>query len=62
MANQLGLELHQVNIKGAYLNSVLHKDEVLYMQHPPGYKAQGIGCLVLCLLKTLYDLKQSRHC
>ena len=39
MANRLGLELHQVDIKGAYLNGILHEDEVLYMQHPPGYKA-----------------------
>ena len=59
MANRLGLELHQVDIKGAYLNGVLHEDKVLYMQHPPGYKAQGIGRLVLRLLKTLYGLKQS---
>ena len=59
MANCLDLELHQVDIKGAYLNGVLNDDKVLYMQHPPGYKAQGIGCLVLCLLKTLYGLKQS---
>ena len=59
MANHLDLELHQVDIKGAYLNGVLNDDEVLYMQHPPGYKAQGIGCLMLCLLKTLYGLKQS---
>jgi hypothetical protein len=31
MANRLGLELHQVDIKGAYLNSVLNSSEVLYM-------------------------------
>ena len=62
MANWLGLELHQVDIKGVYLNGILHEDEVLYMQHPPGYKAQGISHLMLCLLKTLYGLKQSRHC
>ena len=62
MANQLGLELHQVNIKGVYLNGILHEDEVLYMQHPPGYKAQGISCLMLHLIKTLYGLKQSRCC
>ena len=59
IANQLGLELHQVDIKGAYLNGILHEDEVLYTQHPPGYKAQGISRLMLCLLKTLYGLKQS---
>ena len=62
MANRLGLDLHQVDIKGAYLNSILHEDEVLYMQHPPGYKAQGISCLVLHLLKMLYSLKQSGCC
>ena len=59
MANHLDLELHQVDIKGAYLNGVLNNDEVLYMQHPPGYKAQGVGHLVLHLLKMLYGLKQS---
>ena len=62
MANCLGLELHQVDIKGAYLNGVLNDDEVLYMQHPPGYKAQGTGCSVLRLQKTLYGLKQSSWC
>ena len=61
IANWLGLELHQVDIKGVYLNHILHKDEVLYMQHPPGCKAQGISCLMLHLLKTLYGLKQSGH-
>ena len=39
MANHLHLELHQVDIKGMYLNSILNNNEVLYMQHPPGYKA-----------------------
>jgi len=62
MANRLGMELHQVNIKGAYLNGVLNEDKVLYMQHPPGYKVPGAGTYILCLVKTLYGLKQSgRH-
>jgi transposase InsO family protein len=59
MANRLKLELHQVDIKGAYLNGVLNADEVLYMQHPPGYKAPDAGVRVLRLIKTLYGLKQS---
>jgi hypothetical protein len=59
MANRLRLELHQVYIKGAYLNGVLNDDEVLYMQHPPGYKAHEAGVRVLRLVKTLYGLKQS---
>ena len=62
MANCLDLELYQVDIKGAYLNGMLNNNEVLYMQHPPSYKAQGIGCLMLHLLKTLYGLKQSGQC
>ena len=62
MANHLGLELHQVDIKGAYLNGVLNDNEVLYMQHPPGYKAQGTRHSVLHLQKTLYGLKQSGQC
>ena len=62
MANCLGMELHQVNIKGAYLNRVLNEDEVLFMHHPPGYKVPGAGMCVLRLVKTLYGLKQSgRH-
>ena len=62
MANCLDLELHQVDIKGAYLNGVLNDNEVLYMQHAPGYKAHGVGHLVLHLLKMLYSLKQSGWC
>ncbi len=61
MANRLGLELHQVDIKGAYLNGELLKDEVLYMWHPPGYCEDTSG-RVLHLRKSLYGLKQAgRH-
>jgi hypothetical protein len=31
MANHLGFEMHQIDIKGAYLNSKLQDNEVLYM-------------------------------
>ena len=58
MANRLDLELHQVNIKGAYLNGELTADEVLYMWHPPGYREDNSG-RVLRLLKSLYGLKQA---
>jgi hypothetical protein len=59
MANRLNMELHQVDIKGAYLNGVLTSNEVLYMQHPPSYKPPDAGGHVLRLVKTLYGLKQS---
>ena len=61
MANHLGFEMHQIDIKGAYLNSKLQDNEVLYMQHPPGYKSPDTGTRVLHLVKTLYGLKQSGH-
>jgi Reverse transcriptase (RNA-dependent DNA polymerase) len=61
MANCLGLELHQVDIKGVYLNSVLNSSKVLYMQHLPGYKSPKASACVLCLIKTLYGLKQLGH-
>ncbi len=43
MANHLRLVLHQVDIKGTYLNRVLRDDEILYMKQPPGYAAPGSG-------------------
>ena len=43
MANCVCLILHQVNIKGTYLNGVLWDDEVLYLQHPPSYTAPDAG-------------------
>jgi hypothetical protein len=55
MANHLHLKLHQVDIKGMYLND----NKVLYMQHLPGYKAPNAGMRVLHLVKMLYGLKQS---
>ena len=51
------LEIGQLDIKGAYLNSTLK--EQVYMCHPQGYED---GTEKLCLLvKTLYSLKQSGH-
>src|SRR6266404_5693883 len=59
LANRLNLVLHQVDIKGAYLNGILHEDEVLYMRHLPGYAAPDAGHRVLHLQKALYSLKQA---
>jgi len=62
LANRLRLVLHQVDIKGAYLNGILREDEILYMKHPPGYTAPDAGNRVLRLQKALYGLKQAgRH-
>ena len=53
------LEIHQIDIKGAYLNGELTDDEVIYMKQPPGYPVSPNSNEVLRLLKTLYGLKQA---
>ena len=59
MAAKLDFELHQIDIKSAYLNGELTKDENIYMRQPPGYPASNSSRKVCHLLKTLYGLKQS---
>jgi Reverse transcriptase (RNA-dependent DNA polymerase) len=62
MGARLDLEMHQIDIKGAYLNGELTSNEVVYMKQPPGYHAPDSTMKVCCLNKTLYGLKQSgRH-
>jgi hypothetical protein len=59
MAAHLDLELHQIDIKGAYLNGELTSRECIYMKQPPGFHAPNSSGQVWHLLKTLYGLKQS---
>ena len=59
LAARQDLELHQVNIKGAYLNSELTDGECIYMRQPPGYGDLTHPKRVCRLRKTLYGLKQS---
>jgi len=49
------LYIHQMDIKGAYLNGILK--EKVYMKQPEGY-GDGTGHICL-LIKTLYGLKQA---
>jgi hypothetical protein len=56
------MELHQIDIRGAYLNGELTERETIYMSQPPGYPALNSASKVCQLCKTLYGLKQSgRH-
>jgi hypothetical protein len=59
MAAAEDFELHQIDIKGAYLNGELTEHETIYMSQPPGYHAPNSTGRVCRLRKTLYGLKQS---
>jgi hypothetical protein len=59
VATDLDMEMHQIDIKGAYLNGELTSQERIYMRQPPGYAEPGSPPLVCKLKKTLYGLKQS---
>ena len=49
------LIIHQLDVKGTYLNSILR--EKIYMKQPEGYN-DGTPCICL-LIKMLYGLKQA---
>ena len=53
--------MHQIDIKGAYLNGIFTDHEVIYMQQPPGYHVKSKDKLVCRHRKILYGLKQSGH-
>jgi hypothetical protein len=57
LANTLNLEVHQMDVKTAFLNGDL-KEEI-YMTQPEGFISKGTENLVCKLNKTLYGLKQS---
>ena len=54
LAANLDWELHQLNIKNAFLNGDL--EEEIFMRISPGFEEKGKVCK---LIKSLYGLKQS---
>ncbi|KAG3088370.1 hypothetical protein PI125_g18375 [Phytophthora idaei] len=57
IAALLDLEIHQMDVKTAFLNGFL--EEEIYMAQPEGFKIPGKEHLVCKLLKSLYGLKQA---
>jgi hypothetical protein len=58
IVNYLNLELHQVDIKAAFLNGDL--DETIYMEPPEGLQVDQNH--IIRLKKSLYGLKQAPRC
>lgn len=59
LAAQNGWEVHQMDVKSAFLNGFL--DEEVYIEQPAGYIKKGEEHRVCRLKKTLYGLKQAPH-
>ena len=60
IANQLDLEVHQMDVKSAFLNGNLAEE--IYMKQPNGYIDKNNPHMVCKLQKSLYGLKQSARC
>lgn len=60
IANQLDLEVHQMDVKSAFLNGEL-SDEI-FMKQPEGFVDENYPKKVCRLKKSLYGLKQSARC
>ena len=60
IANQLDLEVHQMDVSTAFLNGEL--EEEIYMKQPEGYVKEDEEELVCKLNKSIYGLKQSSRC
>jgi hypothetical protein len=59
LAARLNWEIHQVDVRSAYLYGELTPDEVIYLRPPPGIDGLCKPDEVLLLSKALYGLKQS---
>ena len=60
IANQLDMDIHQMDVQTAFLNGKLEQE--IYMKQPTGFPQKGNEDLVCKLEKGLYGLKQSARC
>jgi len=59
LSTALDFEIHQIDIKNAYLNGKFEEEEVIYMTQPPAVHLTDDCDKVLRLLRPIYGLKQA---
>jgi hypothetical protein len=59
LAASLDWDLHQFDIKTAFLHGVLPPDQIAYMEQPPGFEEPGKEDWVMQLSKSIYGMKQA---
>ncbi len=59
IAAVLDWDIQHVNIKTAFLHGILPDFETVFMEQPPGFEAPGKEDWVMCLMKSLYGMKQA---
>ena len=62
LANAHDLEIHQMDVKTAFLNGSLDCEIYMYMSQPEGFVDPDRPNHVCKLKKSIYGLKQSAHC
>ncbi len=55
----LNWDLQHFDIKMAFLHGILPKDEMIFMEQPPGFEEPGKEDWVMCLMKSIYGMKQA---
>nr|VWO95649.1 AHL receptor (Quorum sensing LuxR family sensor regulator) [Ganoderma boninense] len=60
LAGTLDWEVHQVDVKTAYLYGLLPDDEICFMEQPPGFEETGKEDWVWRLRKGLYGMQGGR--
>ena len=58
-ATALEWDIQYVDIKTAFLHGVLPETEILFMEQPPGFEEPDKEDWVVCLMKSIYDMKQA---
>lgn len=59
IAASLNWDIHQFDIKTAFLHGVLPDDETMFLEQPPGFKTKNKEDWVMKLFKSIYGMKQA---